>query len=383
MGAPPGSVEPAEANRPRLALIGPLPPFRSGIAQHTMMLAGVLDPRCDLLVVSFERQYPRWLFPGESDVDPAAQKVDARNIHYLLDSLRPSTWKRTAELVAAHRPRAAILPWWTVYWTPCFLALARRLGRAGIPIHFFCHNVVDHEASWWKKALTRRVLTRGAGFFTQSNAESARLRALVPHARATVYPHPVSTQFPAPTAPLPRRARLELLFFGIVRPYKGLDVLLRALANLPDLDFKLTVAGEFWERAETTTRLIVELGLGDRVDLTGRFVPATEAANLFARADVVILPYRRATSSGVLGLAYRYGKPVIASRVPGLLEVVREGETGWLVEPDSPGDLARVLSGLTAERTRALAPAIAAFATTLTWESLADAVLEQLLATNS
>jgi glycosyltransferase involved in cell wall biosynthesis len=362
----------------RLALVGPLPPFRSGIAQHMMMLSRALEDAADLLLLSFTRQYPKWLFPGESDVDPDATPLDAPHVRYMIDSLNPLTWARAATAIFHHRPDAVVIPWWTIYWAPCFLYLSRRLGARGIPVYFFCHNVIDHEAARWKRALTAAVLCGGDGFFTQSEAERARLHALVPGARVAVHPHPIYTQFPKPSQALPRRATREFLFFGFVRPYKGLDILLRALAVLPDRDVMLTVAGEFWGKPDTTRALIDELGIVDQVELIARYVSETEAANLFHRADALIMPYRSATGSGVLGLAYNYGKPVIASAVPGLAEVVREGETGFLVEPESPEGLALALAAMSADRARAMAPAIAASAAGLTWESLAETVLHQI-----
>jgi glycosyltransferase involved in cell wall biosynthesis len=344
-----------------------------------MMLSRVLRGLADLLVVSFTRQYPKWLFPGESDVDPDARMIAAPDVRYLVDSLNPLTWQRALAAIVRYRPDAVIIPWWTVYWAPCFLYLSRRLRAHGLPVYFFCHNVIDHEAAWWKRALTGAVLRGGDGFFAQSEAQRAQLQALTPGGRIAIHPHPIYTQFPAASATLPRRAGLELLFFGFVRRYKGLDILLRALALLPDRDMHLTVAGEFWEKPDTIRALIARLGIANRVELIPHYVSEAEAANLFARTDTLVMPYRGATGSGVLGLAYHYGKPVIASNVPGLSEVVRTGETGLLAEPGSPEALARCLTEMTAERARAMAPAIAAFAAALSWEALAEVMVGSIV----
>jgi glycosyltransferase involved in cell wall biosynthesis len=362
----------------RIAIIGPLPPFRSGIAQHTMMLARALRARSELLVASFTRQYPRWLFPGATDRESGPAVAAEPGVRYLLDSLDPRTWSRTADWVVAHRPVAVVIPWWTIFWAPCAGYIALRLRRRGIPVHFLCHNVVDHEAAAWKRAVTRRVLRLGQGYFVQSEAEERRLRELGIAGPVTVHGHPVFGQFPAASDPLPRRAALELLFFGIVRPYKGLDVLLEAIGRRPHPDLKLTVAGEFWNGYEAVLRDIERLGLGDCVEVIPRYVDEPEAARLFSRADAVVMPYRHATGSGVLGLAYRYGKPVIASRLSGIEEHVLEGETGLLVRPGSAEELARSIGTLDAQRAAAMAPAISRLAASLTWESLADAVLRQV-----
>ncbi len=363
------------ANRLRVAMIGPLPPFRGGIAQHTMMLARALATRSDLLVVSYSRQYPRLLYPGKSDVDPALKPLDAPWCRYALDSLDPLSWRRVAATILAHRPDAILLPWWTVYWAPCIAYLTRRFAAHGVPVVFVCHNVVDHDAAAWKRWLTRRALGRGNVFVVQSAEERDRLRPWQPNAEILVHPHPVYDQYPEPVRVLPRRAALELLFFGLVRPYKGLDLLLQAIASLRTRDLKLTIAGEVWRGMESIPLLIDRLGIADRVELLDRYISADEAAVLFTRADAVVLPYRRATGSGVLALAYRYRRPVIAARVAGLEELVEAGRTGLLVAPDSPTALAASIETLTAERAAAMAPAIALAAARLTWDSLADAIV--------
>ena len=366
--------------RPRIALVGPLPPFRSGIAQHTLMLSKALFERSELLVISMIRQYPQWLFPGQSDVDAEGRRVEAPHVHYLIDSLNPLTWARAFDVLAGHRPQAVIISWWTVYWAPCFLYLARRLKRAGIPTQFLCHNVIDHEARGWKRALTKAVLRQADTFLVQSSGEEDCLRSLVPEARVAVHPHPIFTQYPEPARELPRRAAREFLFFGLVRPYKGLDILLHALALMSDRDVMLTVAGEFWQPVAPTLALIEDLGITLRVELIPKYVDAQDAADLFHRADAVIMPYRSATGSGVIGVAYRYGKPVIASRVSGLAELVEEGATGVLVAPESPQQLADALVAMTADRARAMAPEVAQYAAKLSWDSLAETTLRAITA---
>lgn len=359
----------------RLAVIGPIPPFRSGIAEHTHLLASELEKRCHLLIVSYLRQYPAWLYPGQSERgDRRADLIHSR-CHFVLDPFRPRTWRQTVDLIAKHEPEAVIIPWWTIYWAPCISVVARGLRRNGISVDFFCHNVLDHEKAAWKRAITSRVLRLGDGYFVQSPFERDRLLSLKTQGRITVHPHPVFNHYPAATLRQPRRAKLELLFFGLVRPYKGLDVLLRALAQIPDIDVRLTVAGEFWGGLKATRSLIASLGISDRVELIPRYVSEAEAASYFSRADVVVMPYRSATGSGVLGLAYHYGKPVVASRLPGIEELVLDGDTGILVEPDSADRLAGALRSMDSARASAMAPAIAAHAATLTWSSLADAVV--------
>ncbi|MDH3241305.1 MAG: glycosyltransferase [Alphaproteobacteria bacterium] len=361
--------------RPRIALIGPVPPYRGGIAQHTAMLSAALAGQADVLLLSFTRQYPRWLFPGASDIDPAAAPPAVPAPVYILDSLNPLTWRRAMKTITAFEPDFLLIPWWTVFWAGCFSYIAGAARRRGIPVRFLCHNVADHEAAGWKTRLARRVLSKGQCFIVHSAAERDMLIDLIPGARVTVHPHPVYTQFPDPSHALPRRAGIELLFFGLIRPYKGLDVLVDAMGRLGDRDLFLTVAGEFWAAKGEILSRIEKSGAGGRIEVIDRYLSDAEAADLFARADFAVLPYRSATGSGVVPLAYRYDTPVIASRVGGLPEVVLDGKTGLLVDPGSPESLAAALASLTPEMAQAMAAEIKTFKNSMTWESLAGAVI--------
>ncbi|HFD40456.1 MAG TPA: glycosyl transferase family 1, partial [Anaerolineae bacterium] len=177
----------------RLALIGPVYPYRGGIAHYTTRLAQTLRERGHtLLLVSFKRQYPQWLFPGQSDRDPSALAFKARDAHYWLDSLNPLTWPATFCRIRAWRPEALLLQWWTPFWTSAWWTLGV-LNRLFLrrPLIFVCHNVLPHEPAPWDPWLAKGVLRWGWGFVTQSQAEKRRLLRLLPGARVEVCPHPV------------------------------------------------------------------------------------------------------------------------------------------------------------------------------------------------
>ena len=362
----------------RIAIVGPVPPFRGGIAQHTLMLSRALMRHAQVRVLSFTRQYPRWLYPGATDFDPTWERSREPDCHYLLDSLDPRSWQRTVAAIVEFRADAVIVPWWSAYWTFCSAYLTRRLASHGIPSCFVCHNVAGHGAAGWSRPLVKFGLRAGSGFVVQSDQEASLLQRWMPDARIAVAPHPVYSQYPEPTNVPPRRAALELLFFGFVRPYKGLEVLIQALAQLKERDVILTVAGEFWERPERFRKLIGSLGLDGKVQLINRYVEEAEAAALFARADALVMPYLRATGSGVLGLAYRYGKPVIASSVAGLAEHVQDGATGFLVEAGSADQLAVAIGRISPSLGQSMKPAIELLAGNLTWEALAATVVQQV-----
>lgn len=359
----------------RIVLIGPVVPFRGGIAQHTTMVHRALAEGADLLTLSFSRQYPRVLFPGESDREPGMEGHKEPGVGYIVDSVNPLTWRRAVKRAVAFGPAAVVIPWWTVFWAPCFGWMARRLAKAGVPVVFLCHNVVEHESAGWKARLARGVLAQGSGFVVHTREDEANLKAFLPNARVARHHHPVYEQFPDAKGTLPRRAALELLFFGFVRPYKGLDVLVEAMGQLAGRDIKLTIAGEFWEGDSATRQRVEELGIGSQVEIVSRYLPDEEVAELFARADLVVLPYRSATGSGVVALAYHYGKPVIVTRVGGLPDVVLEGRTGFVVAPESPEAVAEAILRFDAAPPDGMADAIAGLRATMTWESFADSIV--------
>lgn len=358
-------------DRKKIVMIGPVLPYRGGIAQHTTMLKREMAKIGDVLTISFCRQYPSWLFPGESDKDPDYAGHQEEQTEYMIDSLNPLTWYKTVKRVTEYQAKTVIIPWWTVFWAPCIGYIARALSRKGIEIIFFCHNVVEHEAAAWKTFLTRMVLKNASRFVVHTKEDEANLRALFPKANITVHPHPIYDQFPEPKGELQRRGSLEILFYGFVRPYKGLDDLIDAMALLKDRDIKLTIAGEFWGGEQETRAKIEGLELANQIELRPRYHSDAETAELFSRADAVVLPYRSATGSGVVPIAYHYNKPVVVTRVGGLPDVVKDTLTGFIIPEKNVEALASVLHDLDSQTCESMKTQIHEIKKELSWESLA------------
>lgn len=359
----------------RLGLIGPLLPYRGGIAHHTTMLHRSLSSRAHLLTISFKRLYPGWLYPGRSDREPGYEGHREGNVKYLIDSLNPLTWLKTCRMLVNHAPQMVIFPWWTAYWAPCFGFMASYLRRRKIEVLFICHNVVDHESAPWKRPLSRVGLSGGDYFAVHTKSDAEALRALVPGAQVVMHPHPMYTHYPPPKNELPRRARLEVLFFGFVRPYKGLDVLIDAMSLLKEEDVFLSIVGEWWSRSSPLRQMIREAAVEKRVEVIDRYVTEGEAADYFARADVVVMPYHKATGSGIVTLAYHYGKPVIASDVGGFSEVVSEGVSGRLVAPGDAQALAEAMRGFLDAKPEGMREGIKEVSGRMTWEGLVESIL--------
>jgi len=362
----------------RVFVVGPVSPFRSGIARHTTALCRDLAhrPGLDLSVISFERQYPAILYHGESDVDVDAAPPEGIKVVFCLDSINPFTWRAAVRRIFLAEPDLVIIPAWTFFVAPCLGWIARSLKRRGIPVAMIVHNAEDHEASLSKRTLSKFQLGQASWFVTHNEVIAARLKRLCSDIPIRVCPHPTYDEYPAPTGRLERGASFELLFFGLVRPYKGLDIALRALAaaDLPDLRF--SIVGEFWDGRRETEALIRKLKLGGRVEMVPRFVSDQEAAEYFHRCDAVIAPYRSATGSGVIALAQWYSRPVIASDIPGLAEAIDDGVTGWLFPSGDVAALAQLLrTKVSRAAAAAMQPAISQASSERTWARLGDAIL--------
>ena len=350
----------------RIALIGPAHPYKGGGARHTTELAHRLAAAGhDVIIESWRAQYPRRLYPGQQTVDEPEGEPYPRT-HRRLAWYRPDGW-----LAAGRRLRSAdlvVFALLTPLQVPPYLAVMAGLGRQpGRPrTAVICHNVLPHERRPGDVALTKALLKHADTVITHSAAQAAQARELAPAATvltARIPPHlPVLARGDDPPDPPetggthPPRPPMRLLFFGIVRPYKGLDVLLRALAGAP-AHVTLTVAGEFWGGTEPTEKLIADLGLRDRVTLRPGYVPADRIPALFAAADALVMPYREATASQNALLAFAYGVPVITTTAGALAEAVRDGVDGLTCAPDDAEDLLRALIQIsdpdTARRLRA------------------------------
>ncbi|HRJ05933.1 MAG TPA: glycosyltransferase family 4 protein [Candidatus Saccharibacteria bacterium] len=326
----------------KIIIIGPAYPYRGGIAQYNDRLAEALKQTHEAIIFSFKRMYPSWLYPGASDkeVGMAGQQTATRGV---IDVYNPFTLLSTIRQIKHEKPDTILITWWTLFWQPAMAFLAWRFSRSGIKTVFICHNVFDHDGNGLKQAVGKKLLSTADGYIVHSSTEKDTLKALYPSKPVLQRLLPIYSQFPPPSEALPRRAQLELIFFGFIRPYKGLDVLLDAMTLLPDsTNVYLSVVGEYWGEAQELEDMVAQRKL-DNVELVNRYVSMEEAANYFERADICVLPYISATGSAVLSLAYNFNVPVIASRAGGLKDAVTEGKTGWLVTPSDTKELARII----------------------------------------
>ena len=364
----------------RIALLGPLAPWRGGLSQYLGLLGEALMAQAEVRGVTFTRQYPGFLFPGASQVDPAAERPRFP-VEPLLDSIGPWSWSRTARHLERFAPGAVVLKWWMPFFAPAFASSVGPLRRRGTRVVLVCDNLVPHERRPFDSALTRWMLRQSDGYLVMSESVERDLDRLKPRAPRRRVAHPLYAQFDRgrwSRESARRHLGLEgdvALFFGYVRRYKGLDILLEAWRRVRALrPATLVVAGEFYEDPAPSRRLAEAAG---GVRLLERYLPDEEVEAVFRAADVAVLPYRSATQSGVTHVAYALDTPVITTRVGGLAETVREGETGLVVPPEDPESLARAIVRFFAEGlSKKFSTGIESLKREHSWEALAVRTVE-------
>jgi glycosyltransferase involved in cell wall biosynthesis len=323
-----------------LVIVGPAFPLRGGIAHHVYQLHRALKKRGHLPhIISYCRLYPEFLFPGKTMIDSSKEALDA-GASQVLDSINPITWLKAVRTIQDLDPALVVFEWWTPVLGPVIGTVARLLRRNGFKCIFECHNVFPHESTVLDLPMVQYGLGGGDAFIAFSRSNVSRLQALFPDKKQYY------TALPAVFAHSSNATRdgRTILFFGIVRPYKGLEVLIEALPIvLGQVDCKLIIAGEFYEPLDHYLESVRRLGLEPYVEVNDRYVPNEEIPQLLDRADVLVLPYRDATQSGVLRMALSSGLPAVASNVGAFPDEIQDGVSGLLVEPGDPDSLARAL----------------------------------------
>lgn len=339
----------------KIAIVGPMHPYRGGIAHFTEMTVEGLDARGhEMHPVSFARQYPEFLFPGKTQFEPDDEApAIVRGAPRLLDPLNPLSWLRTAWRLREQRPEAVIFQYWMPFFAPAYGTVARILRWAGIPSLAVVHNALPHERHPGDAWLSRFFLAACEGHVVMSDAVANNLQSLRrPAAAVRRIEHPVYKRFGDPVPRAEARAVLDLpddapviLFFGFVREYKGLHVLLKALPEVLERlsDLHLVVAGEPYDDPERYRRLIRGHGLDDHVHWHDAYVPSGEVPNYFCAADLVVQPYVSATQSGVAQIATHFERPMVVTDVGGLAETIPHEEAGFVVPPEDPPALAEAI----------------------------------------
>ncbi|MGP8213993.1 MAG: glycosyltransferase [Bacteroidia bacterium] len=327
----------------RIAYLSTFYPYRGGIAQFNAALFNELARRHEIKAFTFTRQYPEILFPGKTQYAEAKDSAEDVKAVRLLDTVNPLTYGKTAKAILQFKPDMMITKYWMPFFAPSLGTVAKRLKSKGVINISILDNVIPHEQKFYDKILTRYFINNNHGFVAMSRNVADDLLTFSPHADYVLHPHPMF-DFGERVSKEEAKARLGLspkdsymLFFGFIRRYKGLDLLLDAMADarVKGKGPKLVVAGEYYEDGSYYENKIKELGLQDSIVMHTNYIPSEMVRYYFSAADMVVQPYRSATQSGVTQIAYHFEKPMLVTDVGGLSEIVPNGKVGYVVQPDA------------------------------------------------
>lgn len=327
-------------------------PYRGGIAVFTERLARAFQAQKDDVKIStFSLQYPNFLFPGKSQYSSGKKPKDL-TITQEVNSINPFNWVRLGLKLKKEKKDILVLKYWIPFMAPCLGTIARIVKRnKHTKVIVVIDNLIPHEKRFGDHLLNSYFINSVDGFVAMSKSVFNDLDQFDVNKKKVLGVHPLYDNFGKAISKESAIAHLSLdkdyrymLFFGIIRKYKGLDILLKAFADnrLQNQSLKLIIAGEFYEDPKPYHDLIEEYNLSDSVVLATKFIPDESVVDYFCAADIIVQPYKNATQSGVTQIAYHFEKPMLVTNVGGLNEIVPNNKAGYVCKPN-PKDVANCL----------------------------------------
>jgi glycosyltransferase involved in cell wall biosynthesis len=335
----------------RIAFLSPFYPYRGGIAQFSDSLYNELRKTNDVKAFTFKRQYPSVFFPGKSQFvleDDLNRGISAERV---LDTINPFTFAKTSLMISDFKPDIFLLSYWMPFFAPSFGRIAGSVKKIDnrVKIVSIMHNVLPHEKRTGDIPLTKYFLNKCSGFAVLNEESKRQLLSIKPDAKYLVRAHPLYDHYGDKVDKQEARIKLSIppdkkviLFFGLIRGYKGLDLLIEAMKKLDDSHL-LLIAGEVYGKFDKYNELIEKYSLQNKIKLNLKYIPDKELPLYFSAADVCVLPYRSGTQSGIVAVSYYFRLPVIVTDTGGLKEMVEEGKTGLVVSKPEPELLAHAI----------------------------------------
>jgi glycosyltransferase involved in cell wall biosynthesis len=322
----------------RIVLVGPFPPLRGGIAMFNHSLAETLSKNHEVHRVSFSLQYPQLLFPGKTQYFD----YDSQKAKTLINSVNPFSWKKTVKYINSINPDIVIFQYWMPFFALCLGFVAKRLRKKRVKVISVLHNVKPHENRIGDKRLSRYFLKQNDAFVVMSKAVRDDLLSFIQDAKYILHPFPIYSQFGDSIDQIEARKKIGiplnkkvLLFFGLIRNYKGLDLIIDAFDKLSD-EYFLVIAGESYGKFDDYQKQIDSNTNKERIIKHIKFITDDQVSFFISAADLNVLPYKTATQSAVVAMAYQFDSPVLVTDVGGLKGMVEPYETGVVVDaPDS------------------------------------------------
>jgi glycosyltransferase involved in cell wall biosynthesis len=367
----------------RIAYLSVFYPYRGGISQFNAALYRALEKQHEVKAFNFKRLYPNFLFPGKSQFVENTDSADAITSQRVLDSINPLSFSKTINEIKKFKPDLLLIQNWMPFFAPSLGWVARYFKKLDIPTISIIANMKPHEPKPGDVLLSKFFLKHNHGFVVLADSVKNDLLELKPVAKIFYHPHPNYEHFgdkiEKATAcyelGIPQDKKI-ILFFGLIRHYKGLDLLIEAMRNTPD-DYFLLIAGEVYGDSSEYENLLSKNLPPERYKFINRYLKDNEVPKFFSAADVCVLPYRSATQSGIVGISYHFGVPVISTDVGGLREVIEPFHAGIVIDkPDSQLLHEAILRYFNDNLQENFSRNIHQFKAKYTWDSLAEGIVE-------
>jgi len=359
-------------------------PYRGGIAQFNANLyKALIEQQHSVTAYTFTTQYPNFLFPGKTQFVTEKDKAEKINSIRCLSSVNPFSWIKTASLVKKQQPDILLMKYWMTFFGPSLGYVAGVAKKNGTKVITVLDNVIPHEKRFFDKPFNNYFLSRNTAFIAMSESVKNDLLSLQPNAKVILKPHPLYDHFGEKLIKGKAAVQLKvdankktILFFGIIRDYKGLDVLLEAFKNF-DEGYELIIAGEVYGSFDKYQAQIDSHPLKNNIKLFNHYIDDDMVPLFFSAADVVVLPYKSATQSGITSIAYHFNTPIIATNVGGLAETIQHNKTGIIVDECSPELItAGIKNYFTNNLQQTLATGISELKEELSWKKFAKDIIE-------
>lgn len=374
-------------DRKKIVIVGSAYPLRGGgITTFNELLATKLQEQGhQVKIVTFSLQYPSVLFPGKSQYTDEV-RAEHLDIEVAVNSINPINWISVGNKIKKDKPDVVIMRYWMPFMAPCLGTIARRIRKNGhTRVVAIADNVIPHEQNFFDKPLTQYFVNSCDGFVTMSKSVLEDLLTFTNGQAIAYNPHPMYENF-GPAIPKDEareglglvKGEKYILFFGFIRKYKGLDVLLRAFADrrIQEKGIKLIIAGEYYDKPEDYQKIIADNGLQDAIVQISDFIPDSEVSSYFCAADMVVQTYKTATQSGVTQIAYYYHKPMLVTDVGGLAELVPHERVGYVTAIDTKDIADAILDFYENNREAEFVNNIKTERERFTWDSMMSRLIE-------
>ena len=368
----------------KIVIVSPAHPLRGGIAASSERLAqALLEMGHEVVIYSFSLQYPAFLFPGKTQFtdDPPPEGL---HIKTCINAVNPLNWIQSGRRIAGEQPDQVIVRFWLPFMGPCLgtvLRMARFFSRKRLKITALVDNIVPHEKRFGDRPFAKYFVGACDDFVAMSQSVQEEIRTFDRNKPIRFAPHPVYDNYGSSMKKADAREQLHIpeavklvLFFGFIRKYKGLDLLLDALAKTPDVH--ALVAGECYEDWSYYQQIIDRHHLQDRLYLHMDFIPADQVRVFFSAADLVVQPYRSATQSGISQIAYHFEQPMVVTRVGGLPEIVTHGVSGYVVDAEPQAIASAITDFFDNQRDATFQEGIRQEKERFSWEYLGNQLLD-------